>query len=127
MKNISFGEFFKTKRMELKLTLRSFSKNKGYDAAYISRLENDFMLPPEDEDKLKALALALEIPEGSPNWVDFFDLAAISRKAIPGNLLESNPNVVNFLPAFFRTARKKEIDKTDIKNLLALMRGENPQ
>ena len=119
-----FGEFFRTKRIELKLTLRSFAKNKGYDAAYISRLENSFLTPPEDVEKLKALALALEIKEETPDWVTFFDLAAVSRKSIPSNLLEDNPNVINFLPAFFRTARKKEINKEDVKNLLSLLRGE---
>ena len=120
----NFGVFFRTKRIELRLTLRTFAKNKGYDAAYISRLENGFLTPPEDVEKLKALALALEIKEATPDWVTFFDLAAVSRKSIPSNLLEDNPNIINFLPAFFRTARKKEINKEDIKNLLSLLKGE---
>lgn len=120
----NFGEFFKAKRLGLGLTLRAFAKNKGYDAGYISRLENTFLAPPEDTEKLKALALALEIKEGTPDWVTLFDLAAVSRKSFPSALLEDNPNVVNFLPAFFRTARKKEVKREDIKNLLSLLRGE---
>lgn len=107
------------------LTLRTFSKNKGYDAAYISRLENNFINPPEDEEKLRALAQALELQKESSDWVTFFELAAVSRRQIPDALVESNPNVIKFLPAFFRTAHKKDINKEDISTLLKLIKGED--
>lgn len=121
---MTFGEFIKSQRMNLGLTLRAFSKKKKYDASYISRLENGLLLPPEDGDKLKTLAIALELKEGRSGWSTFFDLAAASHKSIPLDLVEDNPAIINFLPAFFRTARKSKVNKQDIKNLLKLLKGK---
>jgi len=121
MKKGRFGEFFRQKRLELKLTLRQFCRKKGYDAGYISRMECGLLLPPKDIEKLKALAIALEIKKNTPNWVLFFDLAATEKGEIPKDI-EDFSKIKGMLPVFYRTLRKKKITEKDIKNLLKLFR-----
>lgn len=121
-----FGDFVRQRRIDMGYTLREFCRLKDQDTAYISRLENNLISPPKSQDKLKPLAMAFEINEKSDDWTLFFDLAAASNKQLPDSLTEDNPNVINFLPAFCRTARKKEVNEQDIKKLLELIKGEVP-
>ena len=122
--NLKFGDFVLKKRIELGYTLRKFCETKGQDTANISRIENNILPPPKNQEKLEALAKAYEIKKGTSDWVEFFDLAAASRLTIPKNVIEDNPNLINFLPAFYRAARKKDIKKEDIVKLMKLIRGE---
>lgn len=115
---MNFGDFIRERRIKMKLTLRQFAKQKGYDAAYISRLENNLVNPPTDEEKLRGLAKALELKEQSEEWVQFFDLAAASRGQIPQDLASN----INILPAFYRTIRKKKITEEDIKDLVKIFK-----
>jgi len=120
-----FGEFVRQKRISSGFTLREFCRKKGQETAYISRLETGLFNPPENEEKLEALAQAYEIKRDTREWVTFFDLAAASQTKVPKNLSEKNQNITQFLPAFYRTARKKNITKTDIEKLLELIKGED--
>ncbi|MCL5794761.1 MAG: hypothetical protein M1338_00130, partial [Patescibacteria group bacterium] len=52
----------------------------------------------------------------------FFDLAAISKNKLPEDITKDNPNLVSFLPAFYRTLRNKKMTKEDIKKLLQIIR-----
>lgn len=123
--NQSFGSFIKEKRINLNYTLRSFCQTKGYDTAYISRLENGFLNPPTSEEKLRGLALALELKDGSPDWVTFFDLAAIENKTLPEDIKNNFEEIALILPAFYRTLRTKKMSEEDIKNLISLLKTEN--
>ncbi|MEZ4873209.1 MAG: helix-turn-helix transcriptional regulator [Bdellovibrionales bacterium] len=69
--NNAFGDFFKAKRIELKLTLRKFADNYEEDPAYISRLERGLVAAPKAKEKLKFYAEALGLAEGSPDWDQF--------------------------------------------------------
>jgi transcriptional regulator with XRE-family HTH domain len=121
MKKMKFHEYIKQKRKDLGATLRAFCKQKGYDPAYISRLETGLITPPTDSEKLAGLATALEIKEGTPEWVIFFDLAYASNYQVPQDIKNDFPLIVNFLPAFYRTIRKKEMNSEDIQKLLSLL------
>jgi len=116
-----FGDFFYEHRIKLGYTLRQFCKNKGYDPAYISRVENNFLQPPDDPDKLKALAIALEFKPDTTDWVNFFDLASASKYQIPEDIKKQNPEIIKLLPAFFRTIRKQKVTKEDVDKLLQLL------
>lgn len=120
---MNFGEFIKKRRLDLGYTLREFCRTKGQESAYISRLENTICLPPKKEEKLKSLAKAYEIKEGTVLWVDFFDQAAASLKTLPKDL--NNENITRFLPAFCRTIRKENITGKDIEKLVKLIKGED--
>ncbi len=122
---MNFSEFIYKKRVSLGYTLRNFCQIKGYDPAYISRLENGRIPAPESDEKLKALATALEIEQSTRDWVYFFDLAAVSRGKIPGDLNRDIPNAIKFLPAFYRAIRQNKITDKDIDKLLGLLKGRN--
>lgn len=117
---MKFSDFFKKKRMEIG-TVRQFARKSGLDLAYVSRLENGITLPPKDEKKLEKLALALAIKKNSVEWQEFMDLAAIAKNELPKDL-HDDEKIANFLPAFYRTLRKKELDETELKELLELIK-----
>ena len=127
IKNMTFPDFIKQRRKELGYTLRAFCKNKGYDPSYISRLENGLLNPPLETSKREGLALALEFEEGTPEWVTFFDLVNASNYQLPEDIKENFPQIVSFLPAFYRTIRKKEMSSADIQDLVNLLKADEPE
>lgn len=116
----TFGEFFRQKRVGAGFTLRSFCSHFGFDPAYISRIETDILTPPQDKDKLSALAKALGTNEGSTDWVNFFDLASIAKGKLPEDILESK-KAQRFLPLLFRTARGQRLSKKRLQELVNLI------
>lgn len=123
--NLTFADFVHKRRVSLGYTLREFCRKTGYDVAYISRIENGLMTPPDDINKLKALALALELKPESEEWVEFFDSAYIERGKIPKDIIESKLNVINFLPAFYRTIRSKKLTQEDLDRLTKLLKQKD--
>jgi transcriptional regulator with XRE-family HTH domain len=123
---MTFGEYVKVRRTELGFTLRQFAAAKGYDVAYISRIENGILSAPADQDKTKALAVALNLAPRSVEWVEFFDMAAASRNEIPEDL-KNNPFVPRLMPAFYRTLRQGKISDEEIKELVDLLKSESLQ
>lgn len=122
---MKFHEMFKKKRMEVG-TVREFAKVSGLDVAYVSRLENGVILPPKDEEKLARLATSLGISEGSDEWREFMDLAAVAKNELPEDL-KDDERVAKVLPAFYRTLRKKELGEEEIRELLDLIRGSEEE
>lgn len=121
---ITFGEFFRKKRVSLGFTLRSFCERYNYDPGNISRLERNILSPSVDKQKLKGYAAALKIPRDSEEWTIFFDLAHTAKGKIPGDIYK-NPNILSILPAFYRTARGKKLDKKKINELIKLLNNVN--
>ena len=119
----SFGEFFRQKRISAEFTLRSFCERFGLDPAYISRIETEILTPPQDKDKLAALAKALGIKEGSTDWVDFFDLAYIAKGKLPADILADKKSM-RYLPLLFRTARGQRLSKKKLQELVNLINNE---
>ncbi len=114
----SFGEFFKGLRKEKRITLRDFCLRASADPANISRLERGAMPPPQDSDILERYAKALGLKAGSNDWYNFFDLAAADRGIIPKDIM-SNHEVVEMLPAFFRTLRGQKPTEDEMRKLAA--------
>ena len=114
--------------METKLTLRQFCINKGLDPAFISRLENEIIPAPSKDSLLKTLAKALNLKDTTPEWVEFFDLASLSRGEVPEDIKQDFPEVLAYLPAFLRSVKKNKVTKKDVKELVELVKGgyENP-
>lgn len=117
---MNFGEFFRSKRLELGMTLRAFCEQYNFDPGNISKLERGILPPTIDQKKLEGYALALKISKDSPDWVTFFDLAHTSKGSIPPDI-KYNKEAISFLPAFYRTARGKKLDEEKIKKLLELL------
>ena len=117
---MKFHELFKERRMKIG-TVREFAKASGLDLAYVSRLENGIVLPPKDMDKLARLAGALGILEGSEEWREFMDAAAIAKNELPEDLRDDE-RVAKVLPAFYRTLRRRELNVAELKELLERIR-----
>lgn len=120
MTNTAFGEFFRQKRVRLGLTLRTFCERFGLDPAYISRLETGNLNPPKNKDKLSSLAHALNMQEGSTDWVNFFDQAYLAKGEIPQDILIDKRSS-QYLPLLFRTARGKKLSKKKLQELIKLI------
>ncbi len=121
---IKFGDFFRQKRNSLGFTLRSFCERYNYDPGNISRLERNILSPSIDKQKLEGYASALKISHDSEEWVLFFDLAHMAKGKIPEDIVKS-PQILSFLPAFYRTARGEKLTKKQIKELINLLNKVN--
>jgi len=118
---MTFGEFFKQKRIDLKKTLRQFCAENKLDPGNISRLERGLMLPPQGSDKLVEYARYLHIKKGSDDWYRFFDLARIEAGRIPDEFLKDEV-IVASLPILFRTLRGQKISEKKLEKLVELIK-----
>lgn len=118
---LTFGEFFKQRRIVLKKTLRQFCTDNKLDPGNISRLERGLMQPPQGSEKLEEYARYLQIKKGSDDWYQFFDLARIEAGRIPDELLKDE-TVVASLPILFRTLRGQKISGKKLEKLVELIR-----
>ena len=117
----AFGEFFKERRIALGLTLRELCRRHGLDSGNMSRLERGVLPPPASREKLEKHARILEIPEGSDDWYDFFDLAAACAGRIPEEIL-SDEELVKKLPVIFGTLRGRKLTEEELDQLMEMMR-----
>ena len=122
---MKFHEMFKQKRMEFG-TVREFAKLAGLDVAYVSRLENGVVLPPKDSEKLAKLGRALGIAEGSDEWQEFMDLAAVAKNELPVDL-QDNERIASVLPAFYRTLRNKKLSKDEAQKLIDMIKNSGKE
>lgn len=119
--NTPFGKLLKKLRIEKGLTLREFCQAHGFDPGNYSRLERGLFAPPHKEELLEKYATALGLKRGSDEWLEFFDLAAASRGEIPKDLL-SDEELLEKLPALFRTLRGSALSPDDLDRLIEKMR-----
>jgi transcriptional regulator with XRE-family HTH domain len=118
---MKFGEFFRLKRLQNKMTLRGYCERYGQDPANVSKLENSKLNRPKNEEKLKALAISLDIKENSRDWVTFFDLAFQENKDLPSDIKDAVPQIISLLPAFLRTGDNKKINKEKVNELIKFL------
>lgn len=120
----NFGAFFRSKRIALGLTLRTFCERFGFDPGNISRLERNILSPSLDDEKLAGYAMALQVKRDTEDWVKFHDLAHIAKGQVPKDIRD-NPELIKFLPAFYRSARGEKLTKEKIEKLIDLLNQAN--
>ncbi len=118
--NGEFGKFLKNRRRMLGKTLRQWCSENGFEPGNMSKIERGILPPPHSKEKLSKYAKALEISEGSDEWLDFFDLAAVERGRLPESLTDDK--IAGKLPLFFRTLRNKRIDEDKLDELIELIK-----
>ena len=115
---MTFGEYFKQKRIKLGKTLREFCRDNKLDPGNISKLERGRVQAPINETKLLMYANYLNL---SPGELEVFnDLAAISAGRIPPDLTERE--LAGRLPLIFSIGRDRRITETDLMALVELVR-----
>jgi transcriptional regulator with XRE-family HTH domain len=118
-----FGEFIKKRRIDKGFGLREFCKQIEMDASNWSKVEREVLSPPQDEEKLRAIAQALGIKLGSNEWKEMKDLANIDAGIIPADIL-SDKQVLDSLPMFFRTIRSEKPTPEELDKLINIIRKE---
>ena len=118
-----FGEFIKERRIAKGISLREFCKRLEIDASNWSKVERGVLAPPQDEERLKDIARALDIKFRSALWKEMKDKANIDAGIIPEDIL-SDEKVLNSLPIFFRTIRSEKPTPEDLDKLINMIRKE---
>ena len=80
------------------------------------------MRPPSDEKILSTWAIALGLKKDSKEYMEFLDKAAIAQGILPKNISEEE--MVELLPAFFRTMRNGKPTKEELDELINLLKKE---
>jgi transcriptional regulator with XRE-family HTH domain len=109
-----FANFIRDKRIAAGLTLREFCRSIGFDASNWSKIERGLLTPPQSKNVLDEIASTLAIREGSQEYKEMLDLAALS--AIPEGLIESE--ILDQLPVFFRTVRGEKPSEEELSELV---------
>jgi len=118
MKN-NFGGILKSLRIKNELGLREICKLTGYDPSNWSKIERGKMFPPSDVKVLEKWAKILNLKNKEVE--NFIDQATIAQGMIPSDVL-SEKEIVDHLPAFFRTLRNKKPTKEEIERLIEIIR-----
>ena len=121
MSNNNFGDFVKTQRTALRLSLRAFAERAGLDAGNASRLERGIQPPPDSPEVLDRIAEALGLVSGTPECQELVDLAAAARGRVPTDLL-TDEAVAAQLPILFRTLRSKPLSGEQLERLIDSIR-----
>ena len=79
------------------------------------------MAAPNSDEKLRGYARALKLKKGTDEWQRFFDLAAVSRREIPEDIM-SDEELVKRLPLVFRTLRGQKVGDAQLDALVDKIR-----
>src|SRR6266481_2209749 len=111
-------------RARQRLGLREFCQQHGHDPSNWSKIEREVLAPPRDEAILRTWARQLGLKQGSEDWLNFFDYAAVDSGRIPDYILKDEKLVAK-LPAFFRTLSGQKPSREDLEKLVELIRSAN--
>ena len=110
----------KNLRMEKSISLRKACQLTGYDPSNWSKIERGILSPPSEDKVLSKWATTIGLKKGSSEFNKFIDEAKIAQGIIPEDILSQN-NLIEYLPAFFRTLRNKKPTKSETKKLIDLI------
>lgn len=115
-----FGSLLYEFRVNKELSIREICRMVNYDPSNWSKIERGLISPPAEEKVLKVWAKALNLKEGQTR--DFIDYASIAQGIIPCDIRE-NKEVLQLMPAFFRTIRNKKPTKKELDDLIKLIKN----
>lgn len=115
-----FGSLLLKLRTENNLSIREACKLVSYDPSNWSKIERGLISPPSEEKTLKLWAKVLKIKKEKIQ--NFIDDAQIAQGIIPDDIL-NNKEMLELMPAFFRTVRNKKPSKEEIDRLVNLIKN----
>ena len=115
MKN-KFGPLLKKLRLRAGFGLRKFAQMIDMPAPNLCDIEHERRKPPSDPAKLREIAVAVGLTEGSGEWQQLFDVASSSEE-LPADVrhLAGRP----LIPALLRTIDNRQLSDADIAQLIA--------
>jgi transcriptional regulator with XRE-family HTH domain len=112
---LEFGKFLKSLRLDLGVGLRRFAEMVDLEPSNLSAIEHGRRPAPTDIEKLKEIADALGLVEGTENWGTFFDAAKRSGE-LPADIRHmSNRHLV---PTLLRTIDNRQLSDEEIEHLI---------
>ncbi len=118
-----YGEYIKSLRLQKGLSLREFSRRIEEDPSNWSKIERGILPASRDRNKGAVIADVLEIIEGSEEWNKLEDYASVDSAMIPKYIMDDK-EVVELLPAFFRTVGSLRPTKEEIEKLIEKLRED---
>ena len=112
-----FGTLVKQKRLEQDVSLREFCRRIEEDPSNWSKVETGVANPPKSKEKLNLIADVLGLVKGSEDRAKLFDYAAVDSGTIP-EYIKSDEQVLEWLPAFFRTVENVKPTKEELYELI---------
>ena len=116
-----FGEYLRELRISKRLSLRDVCRAAEYDPSNWSKIERGILPPPSDTETLEHWSTALELKADTPEHQAFLDNVSLSKGMIPKDILEQE-NIMEHIPAFFRTLRGQKPTKEEIEKLIELLK-----
>lgn len=115
-----FGSLLNKLRTENNLSIREICKLVSYDPSNWSKIERGLISPPSDDKTLKLWTKALKVKGDGVQ--EFMDDARIAQGIIPDDIL-NKAEMLELMPAFFRTVRNKKPNKEEIDRLINLIKS----
>lgn len=115
-----FGNLLNKLRTENNLSIREVCKLVNYDPSNWSKIERGLISPPSDEKTLKLWAKVFKVNKEKTQ--EFMDDARIAQGIIPDDILEKS-EMLQLMPAFFRTVRNKKPTKEELDTLMNLIKN----
>ena len=119
----SFGDHLRQLRVGQEITLRQFCSDNDIDPGNLSRIERGRLSPPSNHQTLVRWAKALGLREASPQWIEFFDLAAIAAGRLPADIKDDEA-VLSKLPLLFRTLRNEQVSLDSLAELIEMVKKD---
>ncbi len=116
-----FGELIRQHRLSRDLSLREFCIALEFDASHWSKIERGILPPPKSEAILRKIADLLEFKEGSQEWFELHDYAALGAGRVPSDIL-TDAELAAYLPLVFRTVRNSKPTAEELVNLAETIR-----
>lgn len=98
----TLGQRIKEQREAIGLVHEDMLLRSGYTVAFISRLENDYILPPNGEE-WAILLRGLCVQPNSELWVELTDLAGIQRGELPKDAVQNSETFQKILALYQET------------------------
>src|SRR2546423_553903 len=117
-----FGELLKEFRLRAGFGLRRFAEIIDMRPTNLSAIEHGRRNPPGDAGRLREIAEALGLVEGSADWSRFFD-AARGEEVLPADVrhLANRP----LIPALLRTIDNRQLGDEEIARLIDEIEGRH--
>lgn len=106
--------------MQNELSIREICKLTEYDPSNWSKIERGLISPPADRQILTKWGKVLKIKKDELG--QFIDEAQIAQGIIPDDMLDKK-EMLELMPAFFRTVRNRKPTKEEIDRLIELIKS----